>query len=71
MFTQDFKKLIYGSIGFGVLGSFLGLLVAYKINAPSGATIIFSFVMLFIVAKLVQISMVAIKRKRKSISNLK
>jgi len=71
MFTQDFKKMILGSIGFGVLGSFLGLLVAYKINAPSGATIIFSFVMLFIVAKLIQISMVSIKRKQKSISNLK
>jgi len=69
MFTQDFKKMILGSIGFGILGSFLGLLVAYEINAPSGATIIFSFVMLFIVAKLVQISMMAIKRKQKSISN--
>jgi zinc transport system permease protein len=63
MFTKDFKKMILGSIGFGFLGSFIGLLVSYKINAPSGATIIFSFVLLFIVAKLVQLGMIASKRK--------
>ncbi|WP_321279372.1 metal ABC transporter permease [Marinifilum fragile] len=63
MFTKDFKRMIFGSIGFGLLGSFIGLLVSYKINAPSGATIIFSFVILFVIAKLVQLSMIAIRRK--------
>ncbi|WP_321515288.1 metal ABC transporter permease [Marinifilum fragile] len=63
MFAKDFKRMIFGSIGFGLLGSFIGLLVSYKINAPSGATIIFSFVILFVIAKLVQLSMIAIRRK--------
>ncbi len=63
MFTSDFKKMILGSIAFGILGSFIGLLVSYRINAPSGATIIFSFVILFIVAKIIQIIMISVKRK--------
>lgn len=62
MFTRDFKRMILGSIGFGILGSFIGLLVSYKINAPSGATIIFAFVLLFIVAKIVQLVMISVKR---------
>lgn len=64
MFTSDFKKMILGSIAFGILGSFIGLLVSYRINAPSGATIIFSFVILFIVAKIVQLVMISAKRKK-------
>lgn len=64
MFTSDFKKMILGSIAFGILGSFIGLLVSYRINAPSGATIIFSFVILFIVAKIVQLIMISAKRKK-------
>lgn len=64
MFTNDFKKMILGSIAFGILGSFIGLLVSYRINAPSGATIIFSFVILFVVAKIVQFVMISAKRKK-------
>ena len=63
MFTKDFKKMILGSIAFGLIGSFIGLLVSYKINAPSGATIIFSFVIMFIVGKLTQLGIIAIKRR--------
>ncbi|WP_461644214.1 metal ABC transporter permease [Labilibaculum euxinus] len=63
MFTNDFKKMIFGSIAFGILGSFIGLLVSYRINAPSGATIIFSFVILFVIAKLVQLVMISARRK--------
>ncbi len=67
MFTSDFKKMILGSIAFGILGSFIGLLVSYKINAPSGATIIFSFVILFVVAKIVQLVMISMKRKNNAL----
>lgn len=70
MFTHDFKKMIFGSIGFGILGSFIGLLVAYRINAPSGATIIFSFVILFVIAKLLQLVVIASKRKKHTKQNL-
>lgn len=63
MFTQDFGRMIIGAIGFGILGSLLGLFMAYKMNVPSGATIIFAFVILFIIAKLVQLSLLKLKRK--------
>ena len=62
MFTQDFRKMIFGSIGFGILGSLLGLFMAYKLNVPSGATIIFSFVILFIIAKLFQLSLLRLRK---------
>lgn len=67
MFTSDFKKMILGSIAFGILGSFIGLLVSYKINAPSGATIIFSFVILFIFSKIIQLIMISLKRKKNTL----
>jgi zinc transport system permease protein len=63
LFTKDFKKMIISSIIFGILGSFTGLLVSYEINAPSGATIIISFVILFVLAKIIQLIMIALKRK--------
>ncbi|MGZ2370847.1 metal ABC transporter permease [Ancylomarina sp. YFZ004] len=63
MFTQDFGRMILGAIGFSILGSLLGLFMAYKLNVPSGATIIFSFVILFIIAKVVQLSLLKLKRK--------
>lgn len=66
MFTQDFRKMILGAIGFGILGSLIGLLVSYQLNAPSGATIIFSFVILFILAKILQMALGLIKRKKRS-----
>ncbi|WP_421920546.1 metal ABC transporter permease [Marinifilum sp.] len=65
MFTKDFKKMILGAVGFGLLGSLIGLMVSYKINAPSGATIIFSFVLLFVIAKLVHLSLIAFKRRER------
>ena len=63
MFTQDFGKMILGAISFGIIGSLLGLFMAYKLNVPSGATIIFSFVILFIIAKIVQLSLLKLSRK--------
>jgi len=63
MFTQDFGKMILGAIAFGIIGSLLGLFMAYKLNVPSGATIIFSFVILFIIAKIVQLSLLKLSRK--------
>ena len=69
MFTKDFRKMILGAIGFGILGSFIGLLVSYRINAPSGATIIFSFVILFVIAKVVQLILLSLSRKKNAVSS--
>ncbi len=63
MFTKNFKKMIFVSIGFGILGSLIGLFMAYQLNVPSGATIIFSFVILFIISKIIQLSLLKLKLK--------
>jgi len=61
LFTKKFKNIIIASIVIGLIGAFLGLVISYKINIPSGASIIFSLVMIFILAKLFQL----LKRKIK------
>lgn len=55
LFTKKFKNIIALSIVIGLVGAFLGLVISYKINIPSGASIIFSLVMIFILAKAIQI----------------
>jgi len=56
LFTKKFKNIIVFSIVIGLVGALLGLIISYKINIPSGASIIFSLVMIFILAKIFQIS---------------
>lgn len=51
IFTKDFKKIIYLSIVTGLTGSFAGLFLSYYFNIPSGATIIFFLIVLFVIAK--------------------
>jgi len=51
IFTKNFKKIIYLSIITGFVGSFAGLFFSYFFNIPSGATIIFLMIVLFILAK--------------------
>ncbi|MCG8411676.1 MAG: metal ABC transporter permease [Bacteroidales bacterium] len=55
LFTKQFRYIIMLSILIGLIGSFLGLIVSYQINIPSGASIIFSLVMIFLIAKLIQL----------------
>jgi len=55
LFTKNFKNIIIASIVIGLIGAFLGLVISYKINIPSGASIIFSLVMIFIIAKTFQV----------------
>lgn len=47
LFTKDFKKMIAFSVLFAFLGSFAGLLISFFIDIPSGASIIFTLVVLF------------------------
>ena len=67
LFTKNFKNIIIASIVIGLIGAFLGLIISYKINIPSGASIIFSLVMIFILAKLFQWSIRKIKLKKQRI----
>jgi zinc transport system permease protein len=51
LFTSRFKSMIYGSILVGLAGCISGLFLSYYINVPSGATIIFVLVILFLICK--------------------
>lgn len=58
IFTKRFNYIILLSIMFGIIGSIGGLLISYFYNIPSGATIIFVFVLVFVLAKLIKMSLV-------------
>lgn len=64
IFTKKFNYIILLSIAFGVIGSVSGLLISYYSNIPSGATIIFVFVILFILSKLIKMSLVRMNIQR-------
>ncbi len=51
LFTQNFNKVIFGSIGIGFAGCISGLLLSYYLNVPSGAFIIIVLVLFFLIAK--------------------
>ena len=52
LFTKDFKKMIGFSVAFAFGGSFSGLLFSFYVDIPSGASIIFTLVVLFGLMKL-------------------
>jgi len=51
LYSKDFRTIIYLSILFGLLGSIAGLIFSYSLDIPSGASIIFAFVIIFVLAK--------------------
>ena len=51
--TNNFKHIMFLSILFAILGSLLGLAISWYINVPSGATIIFSLIILFVLVNIV------------------
>jgi zinc transport system permease protein len=51
LITRKFNLMIVLSCILSAIGSIIGIFISYKINAPSGATIIFSFVLIFILTK--------------------
>ena len=52
LISKNFKSIIFYSIGFGFLSSISGLFLSYKFNIPSGATIIFSSILIFLIVRL-------------------
>lgn len=65
LFVNDLKKIIILSILISFSGSVIGLLISYYGNIPSGATIIFVFVLIFAIAR--TIKFLQNLRKRKTI----
>ena len=58
LFTNNFRYIIFLSILIGIIGSVTGLMISYYWNIPSGATIIFTFVLIFGIAKAIQSLMI-------------
>ncbi len=54
LFTQDFKKIILLSVLIGFAGSITGLIISYYLNIPSGATIIFSLALLYVILRVIK-----------------
>jgi len=55
LFTNRFIHIIFGSIIVGFMASILGLVVSYYLDIPSGATIIFCLVLLYIAARFIKV----------------
>lgn len=51
--TRDFRKIMLLSVITGFTGSVSGLVISYFLNIPSGATIIFSLVILYVLIRLI------------------
>lgn len=52
LFTQNLKKMMIYSVLLGITGSLAGIYISHYLDIPSGATIIFAFVVMFGIAKL-------------------
>ena len=55
LYSKDFRTIIFLSVVFGLLGSIAGLVLSYSLDIPSGASIIFAFVLIFVLAKILRI----------------
>jgi len=63
IFSHHFGKIIFWSILLSFLGSFIGLLLSYSINIPSGAAIVVVLVIMFGAVKLLFSLFNQIKRR--------
>jgi zinc transport system permease protein len=69
LISRNFKHIIWLSVVIAFLGAFTGLVLSYSLNIPSGATIIISLVIAFVLAKLISLLVTRIKvRKAVNIS---
>jgi zinc transport system permease protein len=55
LFTNRFDHIMIGSIGIGFLASLLGLFISYYLDIPSGATIIFTLVVMYLAARFIKV----------------
>jgi len=51
LFSSRLQKIIFYSIGLGITGCISGLFLSYYLNVPSGATIIFVQIFIFLIGK--------------------
>jgi len=65
IFSNHFGKIIFWSILISFIGAFIGLLLSYGINIPSGAAIVVVFVLMFGIVKLFNVLFQRIKIREK------
>ena len=54
LFTYNFKKIIWLSIIIGYISCLGGLILSYQLQVPSGASIIFTSIVIYAVAKMIR-----------------
>lgn len=54
LFTRNFSRMIIISILAGLIGMLAGLVASWYLNIPTGATIIFTLVLLWVISRLVK-----------------
>ena len=54
LFTNSFKKIIWLSILIGYVSCLGGLILSYQLQVPSGASIIFTSIVIYAVAKMIR-----------------
>jgi zinc transport system permease protein len=62
LFTSNFGRILVWSVIIGFIGALIGLITSYYLNIPSGATIIFTLVILYLSARGVR----SVMRSRKT-----
>jgi zinc transport system permease protein len=55
LFTKRLSQIMLWSVVLGFVASILGLIISYYLEIPSGATIIFTLVLLYLVARLIKV----------------
>ncbi len=61
IFTNRFSYIIISSIILGIVASVLGLVISYYLDIPSGATIIFTLVVMYLTARFIKVVIFARK----------
>lgn len=63
LFTHRFHRIIWLSIGIGYLSCLGGLMISFYLNVPSGASIIFFSIIIYVVCKIGKSFCLSLQRK--------
>ena len=55
LFTDRFSHILLGSVALGFFASVMGLVISYFMDIPSGATIIFTLVVMYLAARFIKV----------------
>lgn len=64
IFTNRFSNIMIWSTIIGLMASFLGLVISYYLDIPSGATIIFTLVVMYLAARFIKVVTFGRKHKK-------